>query len=114
MADKREGLRGATPTCPNQGLMMENNMRIVVLTIMLLSCASPTFSQTAAPEPIKPPTTQDNYQDAYRKRIMKINERIQRKQIEAACKAKAKKAFSAIHFRQRRSFIRDCIARAHS
>jgi hypothetical protein len=94
--------------------MMETEMRIIVLTIMLLSCASPTFSQTAAPEPIKSPTTQDKYQDAYRKRIMKINERIQRKQIEAACKAKAKKAFSAIHFQQRRSFIRDCIARAHS
>src|SRR5262249_52111979 len=68
-------------------LMLENNMRIIVLTIVLLSCASPTFSQTAAPEPIKPPTTQDKYQDAYRQRINKINERIQRKQIEAACKA---------------------------
>ena len=89
-------------------------MRIIVLTIMLLSCASPTFSQTAAPEPIKSPTTQDHYQEAYRQRINKINERIQRKQIEAACKAEAKKAFSAIHFRQRRSFIRNCIARTHS
>lgn len=89
-------------------------MRIIVLTIMLLSCASPTFSQMATPEPIKSPTTQYNYQDAYRKRIMRINERIQRKQIEGACKAKAKKAVSAIHFQQRRSFIRDCIARAHS
>ena len=87
-------------------------MRIIVLTIMLLSCASPTFSQMATPEPIKSPTIQDNYQDAYRKRIMRINERIQRKQIEGACKAK--KAVSAIHFQQRRSFIRDCIARAHS
>ena len=94
---------------------LANNMRIIVLTIMLLSCcASPAFSQTAAPEPIKSPTTQDKYQDAYRQRINKINERIQRKQIEAACKAEAKKAFSAIHFRQRRSFIRDCIARTHS
>jgi hypothetical protein len=87
---------------------------MIVLTIMLLSCASPTFSQTAAPEPIKSPTTQDKYQDAYRQRINKINERIQRKQKESACKAEAKKAFSAFHFRQRRSFIRDCIARAHS
>ena len=93
---------------------LANNMRIIVLTIMLLSCASPTFSQTAAPEPIKSPTTHDHYQEAYRQRINKINERIQRKQIEAACKAEAKKAFSAIHFRQRRSFIRNCIARTHS
>ena len=54
-----------------------------------------------------------------RERMDKINkvwdeqiERIRRIQIEAGCKAEAKKQYSAIRFRKRRLFVEDCIAKA--
>ena len=49
------------------------------------------------------------YFDAERGRVQKLlNVRI-RKQIEADCKAKAKKLYSSIHFLKRRAYVKDCI-----
>ena len=64
---------------------------------------------SAPPLPAQP---SKEYTDAYRARIQKINARMLRKQIEADCKAKAKKTYSAIHFQKRRTFVEDCTARA--
>ena len=49
------------------------------------------------------------YFDADRGRVQKLlNVRI-RKQIEAECKRKAKKFYSAIHFQKRGAYVKDCI-----
>jgi hypothetical protein len=52
-----------------------------------------------------------SYDQAYRDRIARINETIRTRQIRAECKAEAKKAYAAIHFKKRRDYVRDCIAR---
>jgi type II secretory pathway component PulF len=51
------------------------------------------------------------YEDAYRNRIDKINQRVRRKQIEARCKEEAKQTYGAVHFRERRAYVKTCIAR---
>ena len=52
-----------------------------------------------------------------RERINKVwDERVEiirNKQIEIGCKAEAKKHYSAIRFKKRRMFVKDCIDQAH-
>jgi hypothetical protein len=56
-----------------------------------------------------------------RERIDKVNkvwdaqiEKIRGAQIAAKCKADAKKQYSAIHFKKRRMFVKNCIEQARS
>jgi hypothetical protein len=67
---------------------------------------------------IEPVTAQENV-----KRGEQVRERINRawdeglkrmwfRQIEAGCKADAKKQYSAIRFNKRRAFVKQCIAKA--
>jgi hypothetical protein len=59
--------------------------------------------------------------DVRRERIDKVNkawdaqiEKIRGAQIAAKCKADAKKQYSAIHFKKRRLFVKNCIEQARS
>jgi hypothetical protein len=49
------------------------------------------------------------YFDADRARVQKLLNLRLRKQIEADCKAKAKKFYTAVHFLRRRAYVKDCI-----
>ena len=49
------------------------------------------------------------YFDAERARVQKLLNLRLRKQIEADCKAKAKKLYTAVHFLRRRAYVKDCI-----
>lgn len=44
---------------------------------------------------------------------IKSSETVWYERIEAGCKADAKRYYSAIRFQKRRSFVRQCIARAY-
>jgi hypothetical protein len=59
--------------------------------------------------------------DARRERMDKVNkvwdaqiERMRGAQIAAKCKADAKQQYSAIHFRKRRAFVKNCIEQGRS
>ena len=56
-------------------------------------------------------TSAESYDQAYRDRIARLNKTIRTRQIRAECKVEAKQAFAAIHFKKRRDYVRDCIAR---
>ena len=53
----------------------------------------------------------ESYDQAYRDRIARINNTIRTRQIRAECKVEAKQTVAAIHFKKRRDYVRDCIAR---
>jgi hypothetical protein len=73
----------------------------LVVTLLIGTSVTPSNAQKAT----------KSYDEAYRSRIAGINETIRRRQIRAECKAEAKKAYSAIHFQKRRTFLKECIAR---
>ena len=52
----------------------------------------------------------NSYNEAWSERVSKINDRVQRKKLTAACKAEAKRKYAAIHFQKRRMFVKDCVA----
>jgi len=71
---------------------------LIALALVLLMGIAPSSAQPAR-----------EYFDAERSRVQKLlNVRI-RKQIEADCKAKAKKLYSSIHFLNRRAYVKHCI-----
>ena len=43
----------------------------------------------------------------------KSSEAIWLERIEAGCKADAKKYYSALHFKKRRTFVKNCVERAY-
>jgi hypothetical protein len=75
----------------------------LAIALLTASLVAPSSAQKAT----------KSYDQAYRDRIERINDTIRARQIRAECKAEAKKAFAAIHFKKRRDFVRDCIARTH-
>ena len=87
------------------------NIVFIVLAIAFIAGPTAATAQPVAPAATAAEKKQMTYDDAYRNRIKRINDRIRRKQIEADCKAEAKTTYRAIHFQKRRAFVKACIAR---
>jgi hypothetical protein len=75
----------------------------------------------AAIVPIRAEENPKSSADVRRERIDRVNkvwdaqiERIRGAQIAAKCKAEAKKQYSAIHFKKRRVFVKNCIEQGRS
>jgi hypothetical protein len=73
----------------------------------------------AAVVPIRAEESPKSSTDVRRERIDRVNkvwdaqvDRIRGAQIAAKCKADAKKQYSAIHFKKRRMFVKNCIEQA--
>lgn len=80
-------------------------LQIIGLAFILTASAAPDAIAQASNPPSKA------YEEAYRARINKINQRYERKAIERDCKAQAKTKFSAIRYNHRRTFVKECLAR---
>jgi hypothetical protein len=75
----------------------------------------------AAVAPINAQESPKSAAEVRRERIDKVNkvwdaqiDRMRSAQIAAKCKADAKKQYSAIHFKKRRMFVKNCIEQARS
>jgi hypothetical protein len=79
-------------------------MRLALAVLLVVASAS-----AAAAESAKVSVARERINKAWDERI----EKIQNARIEAGCKAEAKKTYTAVHFRKRRAFVRDCIEQAH-
>jgi hypothetical protein len=84
-------------------------MRLACAFLIAIAAALPAGAQDMRNyEPRKADQVRDRINKAWDARL----ERMRASQIEAECKAKAKKQYWAIRFNKRRAFVQDCIEQA--
>jgi hypothetical protein len=81
-------------------------MRFALAVLLLVAATAPSG---AADEPKNSLKARDRINKVWDERLAKIRDN----QIEAKCKADAKKQYAAIRFKKRRLFVQDCIEQAY-
>jgi hypothetical protein len=79
-------------------------MRHVFAILFVVAAAAPA----SATDKSKAAEVPERINKAWDERLDKM----QLARTQAACKAEAKKKYSAIHFRKRRAFVQDCVEQA--
>jgi Tfp pilus assembly protein PilV len=80
-------------------------MRFILAVLFVVAAAA----QADAMDQSKAAEVRDRINKAWDERLDKM----WLARTQAACKAEAKKKYSAIRFRKRRAFVKDCIEQAH-